>query len=975
MGVRKKENQVKKSFFLLALIVLVGSFAFAQDFSAIKGTVHDTEGNGLPGVKVSLTGSKVAPMAIITSAEGNFRFMRLPSGNDYTLSFELQGFKTVIREKQVISFGNDVEYDIVMEVAAIEESVTVVGQTPVIDTKKTQVGVNITQQMIMSLPTSRNPWVLMQLAPGMMIDREDVGGAEAGQQSGYHGNGSVAGDSTWNVDGANITDNAALGATPAYLDMSGYEEMQVSYGNSNITAQTGGVQLNFVSRRGGNTYSGNFFLDAEEEAWQATNIPADLVARGYKGAGVDRVYLYGANFGGPLVKDKIWFFGSYGIQDINARSLAGTTDKTWLKSGYARLDFQLTPTTRANLYYQYNSKLKWGRTTWGSTLQSADTLLNQQGPSPIYKGEIDQVIGNLFLSAKVIYSHNTFYLDPVNGDRTSDMSGPYEWEVAYPEFYVSGNINASGTERPMLNTNFNGNYFAEGLLGGDHEIKFGVDYVHGTMHSYSLYESNLMIYTAQPSDLAPDVPWVEAWVNSDWESRQGFDRYSGFVQDTATYGKLTISAGLRYDVESAYVNPESQPASPWLPQYLGALSIGKFTPPVKGKTFSPRLSLIYDINGDGKDVVKFNIAQYGTQTGYSFADFTNPAPWREIDLRWVDANGDARVTSDELWGTDWSTGLPTVDPSNPEGWSWYGGFDPSNPAAATSPNEWDPDFKTALLDEASISYEKEVMDDFAVRVEGFYKKRHRLVWDKYILADGTVAGADDYYLQGYDSVTGTPYYGLTQSYTGYYRTNANNAYTRYLAASIVLKKRLSHNWMLDGSFTFMDWKYKYNGDYMDDPTNASYFDGGVNANAASGSGMTDVYVNSRWMAKFSGLYQFPYGINASFSFLARDGYVVEPYHSSYRSNIGWTNMYASSLTTVGKLGDTRLPSFTEINLRLEKVFSLTETMSVTVAADAFNLLNAHTTLSQVSSLSSSKYGLTNRILNPRIFRFGVHFNF
>jgi hypothetical protein len=962
---------MKKSLVLIALLCLVGVFSFAQDFAAMKGTVHDAEGNALPGVKVTLTGNKMAPSSIITSAEGNFRFMRIPGGSDYTIKFELQGFKTVVREKQTVSFGNDIEYDIVMEVAALEESVTVVGQTPVIDTKKTQAGVNITEQMIMGLPTSRNPWVLMQLAPGMMIDREDVGGAEAGQQSGYHGGGSDSGDSTWNVDGASITDNAALGATPAYLDMSGYEEMQVNYANNDMKSMTGGVQLNFISRRGGNNYSGNFFLDAEENAWQSENIPSVLLARGYKGAGVDRVYLYGANFGGPIIKDRVWFFGSYGIQDINAKTLAGTTDKTWLKSGYGRLDFQVTPTTRANLYYQYNSKLKWGRTTWGSTLQAPETLLNQYGPSPIYKAEVDQVLGNLFLNAKIVHSYNTFYLDPVNGRRTSDGSGPYVLHTYWPDEYHSGNIAASGCERPTNDFNLNGNYFAEGLLGGDHELKFGVDYAWGNLHSYGEREGYLETAIREPN--ADGTPWVEAWICSDFETREGFNRYSGWIQDTATYGRLTVNLGLRYDKETAYVAAEGQPACPLMTQYLGALSVARTDSPGKSSVFAPRLGIIYDLFGTGKDIIKFNIARYATQTGYGFADLINPIPWREIDLRWVDANGDGRVTQNELWGND-ANGYPTVDPMDPSGWLYKSGFNLDG--TATTPNRFDTNVNCPLLDEISLSYEKEIISDFAVHVAGYYKKRHRLFWDKYILNDGTVETKDSYYLQGYDSYTGTAQYGLTQGKTGTYRTNNPSSKTEYKAVELVLKKRLSHGWMLDGSFTYMDWKYSYGGTSgYNDPTNVEFFDGGANAPVAGGSGITDVYVNSRWLAKLTGLYQFPYGINASFSITARDGYVILPYHSFYKDNIGWSASYATSTTEVGKFGDKRLPSLTVINARIEKVFNLTETMSVAVAVDAFNLTNTATSLSQRANLASSTLGNTLRIVNPRIFRFGVHFNF
>ncbi len=961
---------MKKALVLLTLLCLVGVFSFAQDFGAIRGSVKDSEGNALPGVKVTLTGNKIAEMSVITSAEGNFRFMRLPVAKDYTIKWELQGFKTEVREQQVISFGGDVNYDIVLEVASLEESVTVIGQTPVIDTKKTQVGVNITEQMIMGLPTSRNPWVLMQLAPGMMIDREDVGGAEAGQQSGYHGGGSDSGDSTWNVDGATITDNAALGATPAYLDMSGYEEMQVAYANNDITKMTGGVQLNFISRKGGNRFSGNFFLDAENKEWESTNTPQNLLDRGYSAAGIDRVYLYGANFGGPFIKDKLWFFGSYGIQDINARTLARTTDKTWLVSGYARVDWQVTPSTRANVYYQYNSKLKWGRTSWSSTQQAPETLLNQYGPSPVYKAEVDQVFGNLFLNAKFIHSYNTFYLDPVNGRRTSDGSGSYALLQQWPDFYASGNIGASGCERPTFDLNLSGNYFAENVLGGDHEIKFGADAAWGNLHSYGEEEGNVRIATYEP--LADGTPWVEAWVSSDFETREGFNRTSLWLSDTATWGRLTVNLGLRYDTETAHVNDERQPASPLLSQWLGELTVTRIDSPGKSSVFAPRVGIVYDLFGNGKDVLKFNIARYATQTGYwIYGDIINPIPWREIDLRWVDANADGRVTNNELWGTD-ATGHPTVDQNDPTGWSYRSNFNLDG--TATSPNRLDPDLNCPLLDEISASYEKEVMADFSIRLEAYYKKRHRLIWDKGQMADGSVETSANWYLQEVDSVVGSPVYARHERPAGIYRTNANKAYTSYKAIELVLKKRLSNNWMLDGSVTVMDWKYYAKGDTLD-LTNYDFYEGGSNAPQAGGSGISDVFVNSRWLAKLTGMYQFPYGINLSASITARDGYVVRPYHNVNRANIGWQGIYGNGVGDVGKFGDSRLPSLTVVNARLEKVFNLSETMSVAVAVDAFNLLNVNTALSRQASLTSGYYLGTLRIVNPRVLRFGVHFNF
>jgi len=964
---------LKKLTFILCLLFLVGAFSFAQDFGSIRGKAIDKDGNPLPGVTVTLTGQKTAPRSAVTSEEGNFRFLNLPVG-DYDLKLELQGFKTLVREKLNISFGRDANLELALEQATVEEQITVVGQTPVIDTKKTQVGVNITSEMIMGLPTSRNPWVFMALAPGMLLDREDVGGSDAGQQSSYFGHGSSSGDSTWNLDGANITDNSALGAAPAYLNMSGYEEMQVNYGNNDIKAQTGGVQINFITKRGGNAYSGVFYMDAEDKAWQSTNIPADLKARGYKGAGINQVYLYGANFGGPIIKDRAWFYGSYGIQDIKTVNLSGGKDNTWLASGYAKLDIQLSSNTRVSGLAEHDNKIKFGRTNWGGTLQGPETVWNQTGPTPLYKAEIEQMFGNLFLNAKWVYSHNTFHLEPALGPRTKDGSGPYQLNTYLPEEYHSGNIADYGTVRPQTNINFNGNYFAENVLGADHEIKFGVDYVKSSVSTFSLAEGNLTI-----NDYGYDYNgyagrWLEAWVLRDYIIFQKFTRYSAFLQDTLSFGRLAVNLGLRYDVEASKVANEVQPASPWLPQYLAKMEVKSLDPGIKGKIFSPRVSLVYDIRGNGKDVVKLNLARYGTQTGYEFSGFLNPAPWAEIDLRWVDNNGDGRVTSDELFGTNWDTGEPTVDPTDPGGWSWYGGFDPSNPTQVASTNKYDPNYKTPLLDEVSLSYEKEIISDFAARIELFYKNRHRYAWDKGIMADGSIETAANWYLAGTEKVTGQPYYGRVDWPIGSYRTNANKVSERYLAFEIVLKKRLSHKWLMDGSFTYSDWTYHYNGDYNFDLTNHPYYDGAVIAPASGGSGLTNVFVNSRWMAKLSGLYQAPYGINLSATIFAREGYVYPTYALKYRPNVGTSNIYGHP-GSAGKFGDTRLPNFVELNVRIEKTFNVFENATVTLAADAFNALNTNTSLSKPGNLTSTKFQITNRIVNPRVFRFGVRFNF
>ncbi|MBN2409400.1 MAG: TonB-dependent receptor, partial [Candidatus Aminicenantes bacterium] len=897
---------MKKFLFLIFVCSLLVAFSYAQEYGAMRGTVRDTEGNPLPGVTVTLTGSKTPEQTVVTSAGGNFRFLNLPGGSDYTIKFELEGFKTEIREKQVISFGRDNTYDIRMEMAALEESVTVIGQSPVIDTKRTQVGVNVSEEMIMSLPTARNPWVIMNLIPGMLIDREDVGGNEGGQQSAYYGHGGSGGDQTWNIDGANITDNSALGAAPAYLNIASYDELQVNYGNNDVKSQTGGVQVNLVSKRGGNAFSGTFYLDAEDKRWQSDNVKGELKDIGYTAAGVDRVYLYGVNFGGPLIRDRAWFYLAWGLQDINATTLAATTDKTWLASGYAKLNLQLTPTTRLEGFVEYDNKEKWGRTAWDATQQSPETVWNQTGPGYIWKGEMDQTFGNLYLNLKGIFTNGGFNLQPTQGPRTSDGSGKYMVRSYYPDFYVSGNIDDYGTDRDQLNLSLSGNLFLEGVLGADHEWKFGVDYVTSIVTTFDLYEGNLSLAYSGPDSSLPTGEWWEAWLLRDYKINEGFKRYSFFLQDTATFGRLALNIGVRYDVESSVVSEYTVPASPWLPQYMQELSVSEIDPGVKWKTLSPRLSLVWDIFGTGKDLLKLSVARYGSQSGFGLADFINPVGWTEIDVIWQDLNGDTRVTSDELFGYDWDTG-ELKDVNDPNYWLWYGGFDPDNPTSLSVRNKYDPDYKSPILDEITASYEKELFTDFAARLELFYKKQHNEVWSKRMLSDGTIEDSSNYYPAGTAPEVNYEYSGRYQFFPNQYRTNYPNRYTRYLAGQIVFTKRLSNRWMMDASFTYSDWKQYYEGDIID-PTNIEYYDGGVVAPGSGGSGLSGIYVNSRWMGKLSGLVQLPYGVNFSGVIVAREGYVKLTDVRVNRPGIGWSSIFGSPAGG-GKFGDERLPVF------------------------------------------------------------------
>lgn len=961
---------MKKLFTIFIAIAVLSGLSFAQGATSdIYGTVVLPDGSAIPGVAVTLTGEVVGKKVTVTSENGNFRFLKLAPGI-YSLQFELEGFKTVLQKGIRLFVGKNKTFNVQMETTKLKEVVEVKGQAGVVDTRKTTVSVSVSKEMIQSLPTARNPWTVLNLVPGMMVDREDVGGNESGQQSSFYGNGASDDDTTWNVDGANITDPSAIGAAPGYLNINSYEELQVTLGSNDITAQTGGTQLNFVSKRGGNLYSGDFHLYVEDEKWQMNQtLPQEMIDAGLSSPGIQRLYQYGVNFGGPIIKDKIWFFGSYAIQDIHSVTVAQTEDATWLVGAYAKLNFQFDNTS-ADLHYSSDTKYKWGRTAIGAANQDPGSTWDQIGPGSVYSGSLQHIMGNLMLNAKFAYTDGGFTLDPKAGDvnpNTGHFEGSDWAYYDYPSMYWGGNTYYYTTNRNSLNVTLSGNYFAEGVMGGDHEIRFGVDYYTAQTTSQTLYPNQRILYSY--NKLAPDL-YKEIWWVADGIFDVGFERTSFYLSDTATFGKLTANMGIRYDKETGSHNEAVAPGltfngAPIFASYLGDLTAPQNDIASGFEVISPRFSITYDLNGDGKNVVKLSLARYGSQSGNSIAAHTWTVGPREIDVFWNDnGNGIAELG-------EWS--------EDPNDWLWWN-INEQDPYSIASRNKYASDLNSPLLDEVILSFEKALGDDMAVSLTGLYKKRHNLLWRRGNMPDGSLETAANWYVEGIHTFTDgqtKEYYNRYTRPRGTTMTNhGSDYYDLYMGVQLAFTKKFSNKWMFDTSFSYADWKQKrtaseyFGGTDSANPTNYGYFNEGVVAPESGGSGVQGIYVNSRWQFKLSGLYQLPWGINFTGVFQAREGYVI-PYHERrYVSGFGWTSVYEPGK----KFGDDRLPTFWMLSLGLEKTVKVSETVSTTLFVDGYNITNNAVSL-KVNPVMGASQDLIQRVLNPGIFQFGIRVNF
>jgi hypothetical protein len=966
---------MKKLVLLLAAMALISSVAMAQvQLADIYGTAVLPDGSAIPGVTITLTGDVIGKMTTVTSEEGNFRFLKLSPGN-YELKFELEGFKTVIRKGIRLFVGQNVTLTIPMETTTIQEEVIVTAKAGVVDTRRTTVGINISKEMIQSLPTARNPFTVLSLAPGMMVDRVDVGGADSGQQSNFLAGGGSVDDTTWNVDGANITDPSAIGAAPSYLNVNAYEEMQITTGANDISAQTGGVQLNFVSKRAGNRFAGDFHLHVQDKAWEMKQpLTPYMQRRNFVTPGINRLYQYGVNFGGPVVKDHVFFMGSYAIQDIHGRTIVGDEDATWLVSGYAKMNFQMGNTT-GDLNLSHDAKKKWGRTSLSSAQQNNGSLYDQDGPGWIYYGAVQQVLGNLMLDAKVAYTDGGFILDP-RGDTVNEDGDNVGGEFLYifsPLKYLNG-LDQYSTNRTQIDMSLNGNYFAENIIGADHEIRFGVDFVNADTTTQDLYPNQRIAVKYEEGG-----QWGEVWFVPNTMIDVNFKRTSFYLSDTATFGKLNVNLGVRYDKEQGRLNGGLQKGLYWiepgsshqkerlLPDTMGDLTVPTMDAPVAWSAVSPRLSLTYDITGNGKNVLKLSVARYGSQSGNALASAL--FPYRETDFYWYDVNSDNVPQWNEVFNFNYYAYGPGYSGSY-QSWTNTQRVDYSQ---GIRKNKYDANYNTPLLDELTLSFEKALGEDIAFSITGFYKRRHNLAKAIGVMADGSIETADNWYQSGTVPVgdTQSPRWIRHEVPVGTYYTNYKKDYEKYMAVELSFTKKLSSKWMADASFTYQDWKSHMEKNEHFNLNNFDYFQDSVVAPETSGSGLTGIFINSRWMLKLAGLYQLPWGLNLSAVFQAREGYVI-PYRVQVTlpSGIGRTSFYE-----VGKkFGDDRLPTFSILNLGLEKVFKISDTTTATLFVDWYNVTNKQTSLKVDNNIGPYRDEVL-MVTNPGNFQFGFRLNF
>ncbi len=998
---------MRKIFVSLCVLLLLSLTLSAQTRTGnIYGKVIDGEGNVLPGVNVTLTGMYTAPLTTITSVDGLFRFLSLPPASDYTIKLELTGFKTKFEENIIIGVGANVTLNLSMEVGTIEEQITVTAVSPVVDTKKTTVGSSLTHVALQSLPSARDPWVMLKLAPGTIADREDVGGTDTGMQSGILARGaSGTGQNQWNIDGVMVGDPAAIGASITYYDFDAFEEMQISVGGSDVTAQTGGIALNLVTRRGGNRVSlGGRFYMTDGKHFQADNMTDEFRAEGLVGTNkIRRIEDYGVNFGAPIIKDKAWFWGSYGVQDIKSDTVFGGPWDMLLTNYAAKLNLQLIPQNRIEAFIHSGNKEMWGRSAAADNPEGLYQGTRYHFGTPVVKTQVEHTFGdNLFLSLKHGYTGGGFHLTPMT-DLKFEKQAIYDVRAAR---YYGSQASRYYVERPQHQFTFTADYFNDRLFGVSHEIKFGAEFNARSAYTESVWSGNHILYRNFNGPVAdfngdnlPDIPPSNFYRIDYWRGyyeELAVRQFSGFIRDSISFGRFNIMLGLRYDHQIPSVEPAVIPAvdrgKPWTDNFtpqtidlldaiLPAAEHGRYKAtdkdgnPYAWKVFSPRIGFTWDVTGNGKTIAKLSLSQYGDFMGVGDAWRWKPGGtegW--VDVHWWDLNGDSKVHFTELYWWTFRTaplynlyrifndaGTFVGNVADAAGQFW-GGFEFTNPMNLISPYRLvDRNAGSPRTSEAILSLERELFTDAAVQVHATYRRYDRFNWaPKYFPATGLVDNQDWYVSAGMppaelpgigslkDAAENPYYYATTQqtAYSAYTweQRMPKGRYNEFIGFDLVFLKRLSKKWMLDASVTYQQSFARYGEDGYLSPNNIWAYEGREIAPLIGGAaGKISQFANSRWTAKLSGLYQLPYDINVSGTITAREGFIVREHFTFV--NYTLPNPASRSFTLdMTRFGSERLADVYNASFRVEKAIRVGDYGRIYLMLDLFNAFNMTTAI-------------------------------
>ena len=1000
-------------FTWLAFAMGVPAIAFAQ--SSFTGTVKDASGAVMPGVTVEAA----SPVLIegtksdVTGANGQYRIVDLRPGT-YVITFTLPGFKTVRQTGVELRVDFVGTVNATLEVGALEEAITVTGATPTVDVSSNAKVEVMTAEILEQVPTGRSIQALAQLVSGVSLNVPDVGGSRAMQQTYMSTRGLTSANNIVTVDGLMVNGLDGDGAVQQYFNQAMMEEMSYQTSGAGADVSPGGVRMNIVPRDGGNRFASTFFGAWTDKAWQGDNLSDDIVARGLRnGPGVERIYDFNLAVGGPIKKDKLWFFTSGRMWSVDApvadtfvppsgtsyrNGVAGCRNGTLqcetgiddqkIKSGLLRLTWQATSKHKFSVYYDEIDKYR------GHGMNAGDdpNTSSQIWTSPIYNSAAAKYTGtlsnSLLAEAGYSFNHEQYVITNQPGVNKTPFS---------PEWYA----NASRRDQnftALTNglANWGGRYpdrfnmmAALSYITGSHNIKGGVQYNFGPY--INTREANGDLQQVYAGTTTPFTNPVSVTVyNTPLRYQENLKADIGiFVQDSWSLNRLTLNGGLRWE----YLAHEVAEQASGNGRFVDARKFDAIAMPT-WKDFAPRFGVVYDVFGTGKTAIKAGFNRYNESRTTQFATKYNPLALTSATLTWNDLNGDDIAQGER--GCTFGTAGCEINfaqlPSN---------FGVRSLATV------DPDFQRTYNLEYTAGVQHELFPRVSVAATFYRRQFYDLPVTDNLLrtpadyrAVDVVSPLDGEVFKAYTVATTTQLRAVND-----FDTNATSDRKQiYNGGDITFNVRIPGGGTLFGGYT-MERTLRVTCDEPDDPNFLRFCDDREN--------------DLPWLKqfKFAGTYPVKWGIQASFSFQSINGRpiggfsgtaaadrnrIAGPGYGDVGSPIGtrWlitpTTRYAANCTGPCRPGELVIPGMTEaqlllplkpggqelldrinqLDLSLAKWFEVGGGRRLQLQADLFNITNGNAVLGWRSvNFGTAAYSQVSSILNPRVLRLGVQFKF